>query len=476
MPPQPDDFCSRFPVVTDSDGTCLAQSAFAHPLPRFEQRNVAERPAGEPTLAISRDGTVVFPSTDDDSPQSLPRVKLYSSKDGRNWKDVTPCREVPIDQGGVCAGAFSPDTADPMVYGDRDTGRLFNLDLNRYGGGSWISWTDDQGSSWQSFPVSGANYDQPHDHQTLFGGPPTAGVAPRGYPNLLYYCATTYPTGGIYLTVFQVQITCGRSPDGGTTWDAVASPGRADECSSANVGHGVVSRAGVLYLPRTLGCEHPLLYASEDAGQTWVRRTVNETVGTDLGNGNHGSVAVDDSGTIYFLWIDDNLRPRVAVSTDAGATWGPAMSVALPGVRMATFPSIVAGAKGRIAFQTIGTMHPFATPPGPENQTALGDELDAAAAVWHAYVSVSLDADTAKPLFVTAMANEMRDPIARGSCLGRCHGMYDFLDVEIHPVTGQVWTALVDTCVDACAKVDGQWGAEPTRGAVGYQVAGVHLR
>ena len=26
--------------------------------------------------------------------------------------------------------------------------------------------------------------------------------------------------------------------------------------------------------------------------------------------------------------------------------------------------------------------------------------------------------------------------------------MYDFLDIEVHPLTGQVWVALVDNCND----------------------------
>src|ERR1041385_4042164 len=112
--------CSQVPGVMDAWQHCLAPSAFPGPLPSFEQHYVADRPSGEPTLAISRDGTVLYPSTDFDAPAGLPRVKLYASKTGDDWKDVTPCLQdvsvpAPTVGGGVCAGKISPITLDPMV-------------------------------------------------------------------------------------------------------------------------------------------------------------------------------------------------------------------------------------------------------------------------------------------------------------------------------------------------------------------------
>ena len=54
----------------------------------------------------------------------------------------------------------------------------------------------------------------------------------------------------------------------------------------------------------------------------------------------------------------------------------------------------------------------------------------------------------------TVLANAVDSPLKRGGCTGRCFGdeggMYDFLDIDIDPRTGQLWAALVDVCSGDC--------------------------
>src|SRR4029077_10182009 len=94
------------------------------------------------------------------------------------------------------------------------------------------------------------------------------------------------------------------------------------------------------------------------------------------------------------------------------------------------------------------------------------------------YVGFSLDADQSSPVFATVQGNPTADPLARGDCDGRCYrepndGMFDFLDIQTNPKTGQVWASIVDQCVQACAQPNGSdKDVASGRGAVLVQLAG----
>lgn len=93
------------------------------------------------------------------------------------------------------------------------------------------------------------------------------------------------------------------------------------------------------------------------------------------------------------------------------------------------------------------------------------------------------------PIILTTTAHPADDPIMRGACNGRCQvvngGQYDFLDIDMHPVTGEVWVALVDNCNDHQPSADVPACNDPAgtadsykeaRGAVGVQTGGWTLR
>jgi hypothetical protein len=438
-------------VVHGQAGLILNATDYPGDLPVITQRYVASRGSGEPTIAVNSRGAALYPSIEFDAAGgALARTELYLSKDdGVTWTEVTP---------SLASQDFPPQSLDPYVYADPATDRLFSIDL--YVGCSWLYWSDDDGATWSSNPVACGI--PVNDHQTLFSGPPTVLPAAPTYASVLYYCVNQV-----------ADAICAHSLDGGLTWSpgTMVFPG-AEPYGEAGYrvcgglhGHGHASEAdGIVYLPKG-HCGEAWVGVSRDNGVTWSRVLVDASVGID---GHEAIVATDSEGNAYYFFLDDDTYPHLSISRDQGASWSVPLNVSAPGVTAAKFPTIVAGDEGRIAFLYIGST----VEGGFDAEDAVMDE-----ATWHAYVGFSLNALDAEPVFATTMANALEDPLKRGSCNGRCQGMYDFMDITINPATGQVWAALVDLCNDACAGPDGTADDPITsRGAVGVQTGGTLLR
>ena len=114
--------------------------------------------------------------------------------------------------------------------------------------------------------------------------------------------------------------------------------------------------------------------------------------------------------------------------------------IAPPGVFEVNFPTITAGHAGRIAISFPGS------PVNDKNDNRRP---------WNQYVVVSTDALSPDPLFVWATGNDTADPVHRGLCLGRCGGMFDFLDIVTSPKDGMFWATASDTCVGTCVTGSG---------------------
>lgn len=399
--------------------------ALAVPHPLVGTSSYIGRKSAEPTIGITKAGNAFVTAADFDglSP-ATPRTQIYASYTGdRSWRNVSPTTPV--------TGSYPPTTLDPYLYVDPTTGRIFSDDLTV--GCSVLLWSDDQGKTWtRGNPLA---CDGPaDDHQTLVAGPPPQGVTTNGYPNVLYYCVNKVAGS-----------ECARSLDGGNTFMASGTPvytGVDPANSGARVcgglhGHVVADRVGRIYVPKG-HCGKPWLAVSEDAGQTWRRTVVSQTIGV---GGGQASVAVDTSGAVYYVWWDDiDHLPYLAVSHDAGKTFGPALMIAPPGVKEVNFPTISAGRRGQIAVSFPGTT---------------SAKVASAARPWNYYVLTSDDALSARPLFRSMTANPVSDPIHRGVCQNRCSGMYDFLDIQIAP-NGDVWAVGVDTCTHLCSTAQKQ--------------------
>ncbi|MDQ3990876.1 MAG: exo-alpha-sialidase, partial [Actinomycetota bacterium] len=338
---------------------------------------------------------------------------------------------------------FPPVNADPFVWVDPDTGRVFNIDL--YGGCSWLNYSDTKGDSWQHSPAACGNI--VNDHQTITAGKPVAGLSTIGYPKILYYCFNRVVDG-----------SCGRSLDGGLTWTPT-TPGISgihaqtrQLCSSLH-GHARTDSAGRLFIPYG-HCGEPTIAFTEDAGTTWSRVRVS----TVNSAGTHLSVAVDAADNLYFVWWDSQKRrPYLAVSRDHGRTWSDPMMIAPPGVAEANFPVIAAGDEGHIAVSF------------PSSTTGTGNRKP-----WDQTVIVSTNALDEQPVFLSATANDPADPIHRGACSGRCGGLWDFLDIVVAS-QGELWAAASDDCVDTCVTGNGAT-LKAGRGIAIRQIGGPLLR
>lgn len=393
----------------------------------------------EPTVGVTGQGTV-FTTSDPLDGTELGTEILRSKDGGLTWDSVQP--RIPGTQ-----RMMSPVSLDPYVYVDDTTGRVFTFDL--YVACNYLMHSDDQGDTWQHNPI--ACGDITVDHQTFVAGPPPASMKSLAvlYPNFLYYCSNRV-----------ADSKCARSVDGGRTFLPTASPAYLGYDPAKGLcgglhGHVAVAPNGSVLLPRGY-CGEPYIAVSTDAGDTWTRTRVSDINSAH----NHMSVAADAAGNLYFVWFESGRGlPFLSVSRDNGKTWGTPMMIAPPGVTQANFPTVEAGDEGHIAISFPATT---------------GARTDGRRP-WNHYAIVSTNALDDNPLFLSATANDPKDPILRGSCGGsRCAGIGDFIDVEISPA-GELWAAGTDGCIGSCVTGNGG-NLSRGRGLNIRQIGGPKLR
>ncbi len=450
--------------VLDASGNIVDAAKFPGELPEFDQVTPSQRVSGEPTIAVTRTHAVFYPAIEFDQTGNLPQTHFMRSLDGgETWEEKSP------DAGNVAR--THPYSFDPYVYADPQTGRVFALDMGPHVACNHVSWSDNDGNTWttQYFTCPGVPV---NDHPTLFAGPPM-GLPTVGYPNNVYLCTNAIG-----------ESHCFVSRDGGLTWnDGVPAYTGAQQSGEGDVaicggltGHGHASWAdGTVYLPRA-SCGIPEVAVSRDGGLTF--EVIQVAPDEDPGTRAHDTmIATDANGTAYYLYLcgpDDN-GACLKISHDQGRTWSEAINVTAPGVTATKLPSITAGSDGRIAFLYVGTTTPSGWQAHHEDNA---DELRNT--TWNAYVGVSLNADSDDPTFAITTINDLSEPIKRGGCTGRCFGdiggMYDFFDIDINPMTGRIWAAIVDVCTGECDWDDADADTfQRTFGAVGRQVGGSKL-
>jgi len=398
--------------------------------------------AWEPTLGIDDKGALFYQGAGPDV--------VVSGNEGRSWANVTPATHL--------------YSLDPMLYMDTRTGRVFTADLTGLAC-TTVSHSDDVGKSWTTSKACGLT-----DHQNVFAGPPVSSST-VGYPNIVYLCAID---GGA-LADASTATSCLKSLDGGLAWLRTGEPAyttdlqQLPEICDGGTGHGVVDDKGVVYLPRGW-CGEPYLAISKDEGASWERIKVanNGMPRTQGGHYEHeAGVAVDGRGNIYYFWTALDRLPYLAVSTDGGQSFSKPIMVGPPGLKEAWGPTIAVGDTGKIALAYIGSTNA----PGGKAPTGEGgyytDDV-----TWNGYITMSVDALSKRPRFLTASVNPKADPLMRGACgVIRCGVQGDFIDVVIGP-DGRPWAAMADGCPflgDAC-------NSDPGLGFVGTVVGGPKLR
>ncbi|MFA5860266.1 MAG: hypothetical protein WDA16_01090 [Candidatus Thermoplasmatota archaeon] len=351
---------------------------------------------------------------------------------GATMKDVGP--KLPTGDGRHA------NTNDPILFVDPITGRIFMDDILPLSCGV-LSWSDDKGASWTTNPYSCGNSNL-NDHQTI--GTAKARAHPTvGYPDVVYRCVNNVAVTG-----------CAMSFTGGLSFTPqvpVFVMGR-DDCSGLT-GHLKAGADGKVYLPKADCPGGPLIKVSEDDGITWTDikiKTDREVTNHDLG------LAIDSNNALYATFESGGMVWFTA-SPDGGKTWLPERNVTAPGVTATMFNALAVGAPGKVAFAYVGSTIPGGyEEKGMGNGGLAGDLLGQPSlpewdnATWNAYFGVITDALDPNAPVQSVMANDVRDPLARGLCGGtRCHGMNDFIDITVDS-EGRPWASFVDVCTQKC--------------------------
>ncbi|HUR25092.1 MAG TPA: sialidase family protein [Candidatus Thermoplasmatota archaeon] len=412
------------------------------------------RPGGEPTIGVSADGTVwVYPTSGavDADPITNGRGPAYSRDGGATWDRSL----IDVAGTGLTVQRLS---LDPYLFLDPTTGRIFIDDIDAVAC-SQLSWTDDEGATWQGHVQSGCLVT---DHQSVFTGPPVSSPT-AGYPNIVYRCALS---GGA-LADTSSAVACQRSLTGGLTW---MPPGRpaytwtpmaagdlgAEGACYSGPGHGITDPAdGRIYWPGGL-CGQPVIAISDDEGLTWtVAHPGDNGMNGRDGTAHDSSVAVDAEGTVYSFWVAADSLPYIAVSTDRGTSWSSPRMVGPPGLTGAAHPQVAAGGAGKLAWVYMGTFDDPAS-----------DDQD-----WFGVIGASWDFEAAQPTLWSGAVTNGTDRFVRGVCGAiRCSaGSGDFVDVRIAP-DGTPWGVFTDDCKGPCESESG--GATDSREVVAVRFFG----
>ncbi|WP_287153797.1 sialidase family protein [Candidatus Solincola tengchongensis] len=381
-----------------------------------------------PTLAVTSKGTVFA---------ALRHRGVARSRDhGRTWEIVKP-----------------PDSGDDthengehgFVHLDRDTDRVFYITWmtvrsfgerrphwTRRTSGSYLSWTDDEGETWEHASLGHDTWDWP---KILTG--PAVHSTTEGYPNVIYFRA-------MYPKILGPLAKFYKSLDGGKTW----APTAQFACDGFEPGYGAVGPDGTIYLDEiyTLGWRSgwrgsPYPYRwkeqgrlrvviSRDEGDTWEHRVVTGAF-CPLAFYGIQRVAVDRGGNLYAVWEDnrDGL-PYLSISRDGGRTWSRRMMIAAPGVRHVQYQvNIAALEEGHIAISYLGSPRRFGfinLPYTPDGRPYSG------------YLCECFNALDPEPVFWSASLNDTSRPLIPWARL--CDAVGEGMHVTFAP-DGTPWAA-----------------------------------
>jgi hypothetical protein len=385
--------------------------------------------SAEPSLAIVMDGTIFL------APIFTPQGNglLRSRDNGATWEVLIPRFE----------GERYHNRAQPFLYLDQTTERLFfhttllNFMPPSLRRGFNMTWSDDQGDTWNHLKVA----EDAYDWLKVYGGPPVSSHT-DGYPNILYMSAPTPISTRFWPLFYPRKQQVYRSLDGGRTWSKAGAlsldPTDIPGCSHREwviYGAGVVAKDGTVFIAGRRG-PHLGLGISKDEGMTW---TVRDVPGSKLlkywnimqvgvVNGNYvipEPLALDAEGNLYAVWPDEKDLLRMAYSTDMGETWSEPVVVSAPGVKHIRYGMLATGAHGKVAIAYYGSRNNIR---------------------YDGYIAESNNAMDPEPVFWSATVNDPSDPLYRYGFNVGYLGMYrggdlnEIVHVRYAP-DGDVWAS-----------------------------------
>lgn len=426
----------RAPWLTDGQGTLVEEGEALKERPEYPDavQQMVPGHGAEPNVGIASDGSVFITNFDD-----VVKSVDYGASWERVYRFTTPNYPVTVD--------YYRDS-DPMLWLDKDTDRVFALMMHPGTTCYSLAYSDDGGATWsdKETDLDSEAYSCPTpyvDHPKIITAPPGPSapaavpdvVAP--YPNLVYVCVNKVAVGQILGT------WCAVSYDGGDSfvYERLAIPVE-DRCPSIN-GHPAAFPDGTVVVPAgNLGnsCQRkPTVAVTEDNGLTWdVRSFPGDFTQREI----DPDIAITPDGTAYMLARDDDQRAYLFRSTDKFQTWEGPFHVSPPDQTLNTFAGLAAGSDGRIAMAYLGTSAEQEDGATPSNATA--------GSLWHAYVTVSFDADQANPTFLTQQVTPEEDPVQVGAIwlLGGgnpARNLLDFIDASVGP-DGRFYASITDGC------------------------------
>jgi hypothetical protein len=370
--------------------SCSGTVAVAHlgggrvlrPQPRHLPR-ACGRPTGYPGaeshIVVRNDGTVVYapavlpsgflgtgtapiPASSDSQSNASPGALAVSSDRGAHWSVVKP-------------SGITWNPTDHSSYVDPATGRYFFEDYGpiplapsagaQQEGPAHVNWSDDL-KHWHHTVISGLTL--PENPRFTSGRPPSGAPKPKGYPDVLYFCANT--NVGFVSPVIGGRL-CFRSLDGGTTWNqgAVLFTGAVPQHSECN-GQGEVYSAIDGYYPQAAP-DGSLYVMVACAGVTYLARSTDEAATFPILRGQTAPVTLpvptpqlgDVGGTpelritrdgTFLLAYQVGNRLLLRLSHTRGITWSKPVDVTAPGVAAIKMWSFAASSRGDAAFAYLG--------------------------------------------------------------------------------------------------------------------------
>jgi hypothetical protein len=388
----------------------------ASPPAGYQTTDVLQRQnAGEPSLGTDwKTGNAMYMAGTQISKIS------FDSAGKASWTDVTPPQQSVVNE-------------DAILFTDPIFGKTFTEGLLVAGSNGGT--TPDDGATW-----SPTTFPEPHgpDHETVGAGPYHApaplGAGQSGYPNAVYYCSQDI--------VVAAGAFCGRSDNGGLTYNPSTELfGATSPCASIH-GHVKVSPDGTVYVPqnrckRADGVVGQGMAVSSNNGQSWTYSVVPDSTAKASGTGSDPSVGIGASNSVYYGYEAGDGHPRIAVSHDHGQSWSASIDVGTSyGIQNTKFPEVVAGDDDRAAFAFLGTT------------SAGNDQAAAFPGVWYLFVAYTYDGGQS---WTTVNATP-GDPVQRG-CIwngggsNACRNLLDFNDASVDK-QGRVLVAYTDGCAN----------------------------